>query len=109
VLQTPKLMVLAISAMALAALPAGAQQPASSRPASLQGVGIDQRMDQQVPTDLTFRDENRQKCAASAIISARSRLSFHSYIFNCPFMCTEVLNGELRALQGISTYTRKRF
>ena len=22
--------------------------------------------------------------------------------FNCPFMCTEVLNGELRAMQGIS-------
>src|ERR1700733_5585106 len=87
--------------LALASLPGGAQQPASSQPAPLSGVGIAQRMDQQVPVDLTFRDETGKSVRLGDYFGKKPIVLSVVY-FNCPFLCTEVLNGELRAFQGIS-------
>jgi protein SCO1 len=84
----------------LAAVPARAQQPASSQPAPLHGVGITQRMNQQVPGDLLFRDETGQSVHLGDFFGKKPIVLSLVY-FNCPFMCTEVLNGELRALQGV--------
>jgi protein SCO1/2 len=92
---------LCAAVLALAVLPAVAQQPASAQPAPLAGVGIDQRMNQLVPADLTFRDETGKTVRLGDYFGKKPIVLSLVY-FNCPFMCTEVLNGELRALQGIS-------
>jgi protein SCO1/2 len=84
----------------LAIVPAWAQQPASSQPAPLLGVGITQRMNQHVPADLTFRDEVGKSVRLGEYFGKKPIVLSLVY-FNCPFMCTEVLNGELRALQGV--------
>jgi protein SCO1 len=84
-----------------ATLPVWAQLPASSQPAPLRGVGITQRMNQQVPADLTFRDETGQTVRLGDYFGKKPIVLSLVY-FNCPFLCTEVLNGELRALQGVS-------
>ncbi len=89
------------AAIALGALSAWAQQPASSQPALLHGVGITQRMNQQVPADLSFRDETGKTVRLGDYFGKKPIVLSLVY-FNCPFMCTEVLNGELRALQGNS-------
>src|ERR1700743_2829569 len=86
--------------MALSALPSWGQQPASAQPTLLRGVGIDQRMDQQVPGNLVFRDETGKSVRLGDYFGTKPIVLSLVY-FNCPFMCTEVLNGELRALQGI--------
>jgi len=88
-------------ALALATLSGWAQQPASSAPAAVHGVGITQRMNQQVPPDLTFRDETGNTVKLGDYFGKKPIVLSLVY-FNCPFMCTEVLNGELRALQGVS-------
>lgn len=66
----------------------------------MRGVGITQRMNQQVPPDLTFRDETGKSVRLGDYFGKKPIVLSLVY-FNCPFMCTEVLNGELRALQGV--------
>jgi protein SCO1 len=93
--------ILSAASLLLGALPVGAQQTASSQPPLLQGVGIAQAMNQQVPPNLTFRDETGKDVRLGDYFGKKPIVLSLVY-FNCPFMCTEVLNGELRALQGIS-------
>jgi protein SCO1/2 len=82
-------------------LPAWSQQPASALPAPLQGVGITQRMNQQIPADLVFHDQTGKTVRLGDYFGQKPMVLSLVY-FNCPSLCTEVLNGELRALQGIS-------
>jgi protein SCO1 len=92
---------LCAAVLALASLPVLAQRPAASQVAPLHGVGITQRMNQQVPADLAFRDETGKTVRLGDYFGKKPIVLSLVY-FNCPFMCTEVLNGELRALQGNS-------
>jgi protein SCO1/2 len=87
--------------LSLGVLPGRAQQASSAPPPPLHGVGITQRMNQQVPGDLTFRDEAGQTVRLGDYFGKKPIVLSLVY-FSCPSMCTEVLNGELRALQGIS-------
>ena len=57
-------------------------------------------MNQQVPPDLTFRDETGKTVRLGDYFGKKPIVLSLVY-FNCPFMCTEVLNGELRAMQGV--------
>jgi protein SCO1/2 len=77
-----------------------AQQPASAQPALLRGVGISQQMNQQVPANLAFRDEAGNPVLLGDYFGKKPIVLSLVY-FSCLSMCTEVLNGELRALQNI--------
>jgi protein SCO1/2 len=100
--------ILYTAALVLVTLPGWTQQPASAPPAPLRGVGIVQQMNQQVPADLTFRDETGRSVHLGDYFGKRPIVLSLVY-FNCPFMCTEVLNGELRAFQGMSLNLAKDF
>ena len=93
--------ILCAATMTLMALHLGAQQPASSQPALLRSVGIAQEMNQQVPPDIAFRDENGKNVRLGDYFGKKPIVLSLVY-FNCPFICTDVLNGELRAMQGMS-------
>jgi protein SCO1/2 len=89
--------------LAAVSSPGWAQQlpvPASQSP-PLPGVGITQRMNQQIPADLAFRDETGQTVRLGEYFGKKPIVLSLVY-FSCPFMCTEVLNGEVRALIGNS-------
>ena len=81
-------------------LPIRAQQAASAQPAILRGAGITQLLNQQVPRDLIFRNESGKAVRLGDYLG-RKPIVLSMIYFNCPSLCTEVLNGELRALQGI--------
>ena len=91
---------LALALVAVAPFPLRAQQPASAQPALLRGVGISQQMNQQVPANLAFRDETGKPVRLADYFGEKPIVLSLVY-FSCPSMCTEVLNGELRALQNI--------
>lgn len=93
--------ILTMAALACITVPLKAQQPATAQPALLRGVGIDQEMNQQVPPGLAFRDENGKPVHLGDYFGDKPIVLSLVY-FNCPFMCTDVLNGELRAMQGMS-------
>lgn len=79
--------------------PARAQQ--GTTPGILKEVDITQNLNTQVPPDLTFRDENGKSVHLGEFFGKKPIILSLVY-FECPALCTEVLNGELRTMEAIS-------
>ncbi|HEX5474731.1 MAG TPA: SCO family protein [Vicinamibacterales bacterium] len=75
--------------------------PVSKTPAILQNVGIDQRIGNQVPLDLTFMDENAHEVRLGSFFGKRPVVLVLAY-YDCPMLCTQVLNGTVGALRTLS-------
>ena len=63
----------------------------------LQQVGIDQRIGQQLPLDVTFRDETGKSVPLRNYFGKRPVLLTLVY-YQCPMLCSEVLNGVVGGL-----------
>jgi len=72
--------------------------PANMRPPTLQNVGIEQRLDAQVPPDLAFRDETG-KAVKLGDDFGRKPLILDLVYYNCPMLCGESLAGLTGALR----------
>src|SRR5216684_2997360 len=91
---------------ALAAASLRAQQlPA---PEILREVGITQRLNEQVPLQLAFRDEAGKAVRLGDYFGGKPVVLSLVY-FDCPALCTEVLNGELRTFKAMSLDLGKDF
>lgn len=79
-----------------------ANEPAPSYtqgvPSVLQKIGIDQKLDNQVPLDLTFRDENGQTVSLGKYFGSKPVVLALVY-YECPMLCNMVLNGMIRAFR----------
>jgi protein SCO1 len=75
--------------------------PASEKPPMLRDVGIDQRLDRPVPLDLAFRDEGGRNVRLGEYFGARPVVVALVY-YECPMLCTQVLNGLVSALSVVS-------
>ncbi len=75
-------------------------QGTEGRPDVLKDVGFDQRLDEQVPLDLTFRDENGQAVALGTYFGTKPVILVLAY-YECPMLCTLVLNGLTGALKAL--------
>lgn len=91
---------------AILAAPGRAQQIAA--PAILSKVGITQNLGAQIPPDLAFRDEGG-KAVQIGDYFGRKPIVLSLVYFDCPALCTEVLNGELRTMKAISLDLGKDF
>lgn len=98
---------LALAAVVALPLPAHAQpgsggvvpdhqqpKPKGFRPEA----GITEQIGGQVPLDLTFRDENDQPITLGDAMAGKPTILVPVY-YKCPMLCTEVLNGLLKALR----------
>ncbi len=81
----------------LLALPARAQP---MLPPSLREVRFDQRLDEQVPPDLVFRDESGRSVRLGDYFGRRPIILVLAY-YKCPMLCTQVLNGLVRCLLDV--------
>ena len=70
-------------------------------PGELQGVGIDQKLDAQVPADLTFKDENGATVQLGQYFGKRPIVLTLVY-YKCPMLCTMVLSDLTRSLNGMT-------
>jgi protein SCO1 len=66
--------------------------PASRLPAVFRDVGIDQKLNQQIPLDIPFRDENGNTVALREFFGQRPVILSLVY-YECPMLCTTSLNG----------------
>jgi protein SCO1/2 len=73
----------------------------SGLPAALKKVGIDQKLNQQLPLDLTFRDENGQTVQLGQYFGKRPVVLSLVY-YSCPMLCTQVLNGMAAAFKTLA-------
>jgi protein SCO1/2 len=77
-------------------------------PAPLQSVGFDQKLDQQVPLDLEFRDELGNRVRLRDSFDGKPVILVLAW-YRCPQLCNEVLNGLVRALLDIPLDLGKDF
>jgi protein SCO1/2 len=83
---------------------ASAQQfglPASTTPLLLQGVGIDQNLNAQVPLELNFRDETGQSVRLGQYFRNKPVVLALVY-YECPGLCDLILNGLQHTMQQVS-------
>ena len=69
-------------------------------PPALRDVGIDQRLNEQAPLDLAFRDEMGREVNLRRYFGAKPVVVALVY-YECPMLCTLALNGLLGALKAI--------
>ncbi len=81
---------------------------AKVRPPGLNHVGIEQRLNQQVPADLAFRDETGKPVKLGDYFGRRPLILSLVY-FRCPMLCSEVLAGVEGSLKAISFNPGKDF
>ncbi|MFQ5737675.1 MAG: SCO family protein [Acidobacteriota bacterium] len=75
--------------------------PSSAPIAGLEGVGIEQRLKSEIPLDLTFADESGAPVKLEDYFGRRPVVLALVY-YECPMLCTEVLNGILRAVRTMT-------
>ena len=83
-------------------------QQLTTTPAILGKVGITQNLNTQIPPELAFRDETGKTVQIGDYFGKKPIVLSLVY-FDCPALCTEVLNGELRTMKAISLDLGKDF
>jgi protein SCO1/2 len=74
----------------------------------LSTVGVDQKLDTQLPPGLTFKDETGKSVQLSDYLGKRPLLLSLVY-YECPGLCTQTLNGIARSLKPLKFTPGKEF
>jgi protein SCO1/2 len=80
----------------------------SQLPQVLREIGFDQNIDQRVPLDTTFRNEAGATVRLGDYFGARPVVLVFAY-YDCPMLCTQVINGLSSALGVMSLNPGKDF
>lgn len=85
------------------------QGTSNGLPKTLQDIGIEQKLNEQVPLDAVFKDENGNEVKLSQYFNKNKPVILALVYFECPMLCNEVLNGLTGSLKGISFDAGKDF
>jgi protein SCO1/2 len=80
----------------------------AAAPNVFRDVGIDQRLDAQVPLDLSFRDENGATVRLQNYFDSRPVILVLAY-YRCPMLCTQVLNGLVKSMREMNLELGKQY
>lgn len=83
-------------------------QPTSARPGLLSKIAIDQRIGQQIPLDLPFVDDSGRPATLGHYFGKRPVVLALVY-YECPMLCTQVLNGLVSALGTMNLQAGRDF
>jgi len=92
--------VLVLGVLAIGGAPGARADNSKILPPLLQGIGIDQRLNEQVPLDLQFRDEAGKTVTLGNYFGKKPVILSLVY-FGCPMLCTMAENGLLHSLQEV--------
>jgi protein SCO1 len=82
--------------------------PSSTVPAPLREIGFDQNLDQRVPLDTQLVDEAGRAVRLGDFFGRRPVVLVFAY-YDCPMLCTQVINGLSSALGTMSLNPGKDF
>ena len=85
-----------------------ASAPASQMPAVLTDVRFDQRLNEQLPLDAAFRDEEGREVTLGDYFGKTPVVLAFVY-FECPMLCTQVLNGLTTSLTVLDETVGREF
>jgi protein SCO1 len=97
--------ILSILVLFAAALMLGRASMATAqpdKPAFLDGVGIEQKLGNQVPLDLVFKDETGKSVKLGDYFDGHKPVILTLVYYGCPMLCTMVLNDQTRAMNGLT-------
>ena len=97
----------ALALLWLCVLSAQAQNTQAQQ-ALLRDIRIEQRLDAQVPLDLTFRDETARTVQLREYVNDKPTILVLAY-YNCPMLCTLVLNGLTSSLSDLKFNIGREF
>ena len=99
---------LALASTASAQLTSDPMQSVGVRPELLKQVGIDQKLNQPIPLNLAFRDENGKTVQLDEYFGHKPVILTLVY-YNCPMLCTQILNGVESGLKELPMDIGKQF
>ncbi len=82
--------------------------PSSQVPAALSQVSFEQRLNEQLPLDLPFKDESGRTVKLGDYFGRKPVVLTFVY-YECPMLCTQVLNGLESSLRVINETVGKEF
>ncbi len=82
--------------------------PSTGLPTALRDVRIEQKLDQQLPLDLVFRDENGQSVKLGQYFGKKPVVLAFVY-YDCPMLCTQVLNAMVTSFRVLPFQIGKEF
>jgi protein SCO1/2 len=94
-----------VASMIASAGPARAEE---GRPAGLRNVGLEQKLNQPVPLDLSFRDESGRTVRLGDYFAAMPVILTLNY-YGCPMLCPLVLNDVVRTIRAMPLVLGKDF
>jgi protein SCO1/2 len=83
-------------------------QASTNVPEGLAGVGIQQKLDAQLPLHAKFRDEYGQEVTLGRYFGSKPVLLAPVY-YRCPMLCTQIMSGLEGALRAVSLDPGKDF
>ncbi|MDT5272163.1 MAG: hypothetical protein QOH49_4349 [Acidobacteriota bacterium] len=75
----------------------------------LKKVDIEQRLNNQIPLDLKFRDESGREVRLGEYFAKGKPVALTLVYYECPMLCSQVLNGAVGAFQALSFTAGKEF
>lgn len=82
--------------------------PSQTMPRPLLEIGFDQRINEQLPLDATFRDEQGKTVTLGSFYGNRPVVLSFVY-YECPMLCTQVLNAITSTISTMEFNTGKEF
>ena len=82
--------------------------PSTGLPPALQEVRIEQKLDQQLPLDLVFRDESGQEVQLGKYFGQKPVVLAFVY-YDCPMLCTQILNAMISSFRVLPFQVGKEF
>jgi protein SCO1/2 len=94
-------LVVLVALAVVAPTSAGTEPAADVRPPALREVGIDQRLGEALPLDAAFKDDSGRAVTLGDYFGKKPVVLVMTY-FECPMLCTLVLNGLGKTLKTMS-------
>ena len=85
-----------------------AENPSTGLPTALRDVRIEQKLNQQLPLDLVFRDEAGQSVKLGQYFGHKPVIIALVY-YDCPMLCTQILNGMVTSFRVLPFQVGKEF
>ena len=82
--------------------------PSTGLPKALRDVRIEQKLNQQLPLDLVFRDEAGQEVKLGKYFGQKP-VVFALVYYDCPQLCTQILNGMVTTFRVLPFQIGKEF
>jgi protein SCO1 len=78
-------------------------------PEIMQKVGIEQHLNEQIPLDTEFKNEDGKTVKLSEYFNQKRPVILALVYYECPMLCNEVLNGLTGSLKGLTFSAGKDF